>query len=75
MSEFDVRTHIVDPKTGKMIKHQPYRLHVSKEDGTFFFRDGIKYHPDGTPAEKPVTPSILAEPKEAEKNVSSKPRS
>lgn len=63
MAEFDTRTHIFDPKTGKLLKYQPYRLEVSKENGTIFYRDGIAYNPDGSPKEKPIMPSVLKESK------------
>jgi hypothetical protein len=44
---FDLRTHIVDPSSGKLIKVQPYRRVVSKEDGTFYIRDGKRYSEQG----------------------------
>ena len=40
---FDLRTHIMDPKTGAITKVQPYRLHVSRDNGEFYERDGTMY--------------------------------
>jgi hypothetical protein len=31
---FDLRTHIRDPKTGQVIKKQPYKLYIGKFDGS-----------------------------------------
>jgi len=36
--EFDLRTHIRDPKTGVVIENNPYRLRVSRKDGEMFER-------------------------------------
>lgn len=47
---FDLRTEIRDPKTGKLISYQPYRLMVSPE-GEFFERppgSGKLYDRSGT---------------------------
>ena len=44
---FDLRTHLRDPKTGQVVKHQPYRMLVDKETGVVFERAGIKYFPNG----------------------------
>lgn len=44
---FDLRVHIKDPKTGKMLKFQPYRLVVTKE-GQYYVRDGKRYNADGS---------------------------
>jgi hypothetical protein len=57
---FDFRTHIVDPATGKLLKHQPYRMTVDREKGTRLYRDGKCFFEDGTPdpaylAPKPPT--------------------
>lgn len=59
MNEFDFRTHIVDPKSGKTLKHQPYRMAIHKDHGITLYRDGVAYHPDGSPKEKPMAPSIV----------------
>lgn len=32
-NEFDLRTEITDPKTGLLLKFQPYRLEVSQSNG------------------------------------------
>lgn len=52
---FDVRTHIRDPKSGKVIMKQPYRLFVTQgptgEPMQLFERpvkSGIFYNPDGS---------------------------
>lgn len=44
---FDLRTHIVDPKSGQIIKEQPYRRVVDKEKGTYYIRDGKRYQENG----------------------------
>lgn len=48
-TRFDFRTHIMDPKTGKVIKHQPYKK-VVRRDGNpteYYERDGIRYFESG----------------------------
>lgn len=45
---FDLRVHITDPKTGRVVKYQPYRMLIDREKGTTFIRDGKRYSPDGT---------------------------
>jgi hypothetical protein len=62
---FDLRTHIRDPKTGKIVNSQPYKMMVSREHGTLFERGGVRYYPNGDrvdgkaenakPAPKPMT--------------------
>lgn len=44
---FDLRTHITDPKTGRVVKHQPYRI-VGDKEGVTYIREGKKYAPNGT---------------------------
>ena len=43
---FDLRTHIRDPKSGRVTRTQAYRMHVSK-DGVVYERDGVHYWPNG----------------------------
>ena len=35
---FDLRTHIVHPKSGILLKYQPYRRHCSAEHGVIYYR-------------------------------------
>jgi len=35
---FDLRTHIVEPKTGQLLKYQPYRRVVDGNDGVYYIR-------------------------------------
>lgn len=46
---FDNRVEIVDPKTGKILKYQPYRLFCKKgaDPEQWYERDGIKYALNG----------------------------
>lgn len=44
---FDLRTHIIDPKTGAKIRTQPYRMVVSNDEGTYFVRDSRRYNAQG----------------------------
>lgn len=51
---FDLRTRILDPKTGKLIRHQPYSLVVNKDSGNYYIRDGKRFDLNGrllSPAE------------------------
>lgn len=38
IGQFDLRTDIREPRTGKIVTHQPYVMHVSKTEGTYFER-------------------------------------
>lgn len=52
--KFDYRTHIKDPKTGKLIKFQPYKM-VIKDGITMLERpidSGNWFHPNGEPVKK-----------------------
>jgi hypothetical protein len=54
---FDLRTEIRDPKTGKVVTHQPYVM-VVRNGATFFKRDGKLYDPAGNElADEPGRPS------------------
>lgn len=44
---FDLRTHIRDPKSGKTVTKQPYRMMTSREHGIMFERGGVRYYPNG----------------------------
>lgn len=48
---FDVRVTIMDPKTGRVVKHQPYELTVVKTGpgnmSQFYKRDGKWHYPNG----------------------------
>ncbi len=54
---FDLRTEIRDPKTGKLVTHQPYVM-VVRNGATFFKRNGKLYDPAGN--EMPEEPGRLA---------------
>lgn len=62
---FDVRVTIVDPRTGKVVKHQPYELLIVKNGpgstSQFFKRDGKWFNPDGSEVVAPVKSSDLTE--------------
>lgn len=45
---FDLRVTHRDKKDGSISKKTPYRMHVSKDHGVIFERDGKKYREDGT---------------------------
>lgn len=52
--EFDYRSSIVDPKTGKVVKDQPFKMYVSREHGEIMERpEGQFWYPNGTPAFDP----------------------
>jgi hypothetical protein len=60
---FDLRTHIVEPKTGQLLKYQPYRRVVDGRDGTYYIRrspDGVerRYNENGHPLEAAPSPSV-----------------
>lgn len=46
---FDLRVDIRDPKTGAILKRQPYKKLVSRggEYDEIYVRDGIRYLPNG----------------------------
>lgn len=44
---FDLRTRIVDPKTGITIRKQPYSRLI-KDGQDFFIRDGKRFNRDGS---------------------------
>lgn len=54
---FDLRTEIRDPKTGKVLTHQPYVM-VVRNGSTYFKRDGKLYDPAGN--ELPEEPGRVA---------------
>lgn len=49
---FDYRSTIRDPKTGKLIKEQHYKIHES-DKGHFLERDGKFYFADGSETTDP----------------------
>ncbi len=62
---FDLRTRIIDPKTGKVLREQPYSMVCSRDLGEdYFIRDGKRYNRNGVeigaqaPAAQPVQPQI-----------------
>lgn len=67
-AKFDLRTHIINPKTGQVIRHQPYERISDKAKGTWFIRNGIRYYGNGQLHEDDarhgkkaeVTPSLAA---------------
>lgn len=50
---FDLRTEIRDPSSGAVLRKQPYRLVISKNDGNYFIRDGKRYSESGQLLDKP----------------------
>lgn len=50
--QFDLRVHVRDPKTGFVVRKQPYRLTVDREQGEVFHRGGKRYYRDGTLIDK-----------------------
>ena len=54
---FDNRVEIIDPKTGKIVKYQPYRMFCKKgnDPEQWYERDGLKYALNGEllPGQKP----------------------
>jgi len=51
---FDYRVHITDPKTGRLVKYQPYQM-VIKDGITKIERpigSGNWFHPNGEPIKK-----------------------
>jgi len=46
MSKFDFQVHHREAKTGKVIRTNPYRMHITKQ-GTVIERDGKKFYPNG----------------------------
>lgn len=53
---FDLRTTIRDPKTGKVVKEQPYIFHDSKQYGSFYEAEGKFYNRKGEEIEDPRIP-------------------
>ena len=51
-SIFDKKVHIRNSKTGRITEVRAYRLHVSKDKGELYEREGKFFYPDGTPVEK-----------------------
>lgn len=54
---FDLRTHINDPRTGRLLKYQPYRRTVDKAEVIYYRKDekGIerRYFENGFPIDPP----------------------
>lgn len=46
---FDLRVHIFDPKTGRIVRVQPYKKIVQKgmDPEEYYIRDGIRYLANG----------------------------
>lgn len=44
---FDLRSRIIDPKTGRVIRTQPYSLTINKDGGDYFMRDGKRFSRSG----------------------------
>lgn len=59
---FDLRVHIIDPKTGKVVKHQPYRKIIDGQSEVFE-RNGIRWTIGG----ECLDPEKLAKEQAAEK--------
>lgn len=47
--KFDLRVTILDPKTGKVQKHQPYQFHCRKghDPEQWYVRAGVRYAMNG----------------------------
>lgn len=65
---FDLRVTILDPKTGKIQKHQPYQFHCRKghDPEQWYVRDGVRYAMNGDrldPLPKQAAPAPVAAPK------------
>lgn len=69
MSEgFDLRTHIRDPKSGRIIIDQPYRLYISKDGVRVFERppgSGNKFYENGEKIPTEQSQVLVASPAEA----------
>lgn len=50
---FDLRSRVIDPKTGKILRHQPYRMVIGSPTGDYFLRDGKRYSLSGTEISTP----------------------
>lgn len=73
---FDTRVHIVEPRTGMLLKYQPYRR-VANEQGVFYFRKdehGIdrRYDEGGKLLDAQGQPVIIPEEPRKAKNESKK---
>lgn len=70
---FDTRVHIRDPKTGRLVKIQDYRLTKSKaRDGNvvgYYERDGKKYWENGEETTDAAIASALGVPSLPEKTL------
>lgn len=79
--KFDLRTSIIDPSTGAVVKHQPYIMKVDKAKGTMFERppgSGNYFYPNNEPVpkEQPVVapaPVVAAAPAAAPEPVTPAP--
>jgi hypothetical protein len=58
---FDMRVEIVDAKTGKLLKYQPYVRHAHRDKGVVYERDGKFYYENGI--ENPNWAKVAEEPK------------
>jgi hypothetical protein len=63
--EFDTRVQHRDPKTGKVVKHTPYVMKFSRENGESFIRGNVEYYPDGSIKRdmRPKAEAVVEEPK------------
>lgn len=61
---FDLRTHVINPKSGKLLRRQPYRYVVDKDHGNYFIRDGKLFSEQGKLLSGE---SLKAEPMKVEK--------
>lgn len=61
--QFDLRTTIRDPKTGKTIKQQDYIRFVSQEHGEFYkcMETGTFFDPQGNEIQNPKLPASKVE--------------
>lgn len=74
---FDLRVTITDPKSGQVIKQQPYQKFVQRgaDPEEWYVRDGKRYAMNGEPLDKPkkVAPAPKApektEPADPEKDI------
>jgi len=62
-SSFDLRTHVRDPKNGRVIAVQPYTRKVSKDGGVRYIRDNTVYFENGE-VDKDMTKDLQAQKKQ-----------
>lgn len=72
---FDWRTHVKDPKTGRLVKFQPYKM-VIKDGLTMIERpidSGNWFHPNGEPIKKETKQQFVKKEKADESKADTTP--